>query len=198
MLNCGKSRATQIIKPMLDRSNRCLMFCILLLLMTASTGTCVKKPSLSTYSEDLAIHRKNFQINQQPAAYPSKKKRKKETTCLIPLYTITDQLDYLLEQKKLANQQITHIQGYTIQVYVGSSREAAFKARHKLYIHYPAIQPEIQCDLPNYTVRLGNFLDQLEAYTVYTVIKKYMPQAMIRSIHLANTPHILQTSLQSN
>ena len=175
---------------MIDRSNSTLRLRVLLLLMTATAGTWGKKAPLSTYSEDLAVHRKKFQISQQPVKQPSQKWSKKKPVYVLPVHAVTDQLDYLLACKKLASEQIKHILGYTIQVYAGGSREAAFKARNKLYMHYPAIKPEVKYNLPNYTVRIGNFLDQLEAYTVYTAIKKRMPQAIIRPIALANTPYV--------
>ncbi len=175
---------------MIDRSNGTLGFRVLLLLMTATAGTWGKKDPPSTYSEDLAVHRREFRISQQPVEKPSQKWSKKKPVYVIPMHAVTDQLDYLLAYKKLASEQIKHILGYTIQVYAGGSRKAAFRARNKLYIHYPAIKPEVKYDLPNYTVRIGNFLDQLEAYTVYTAIKKRMPQAIIRPIALANTPYV--------
>ena len=172
---------------MIDRSKRPLSFLILLLLMTATADTWGKRAPQSPYREDLAVHRRQFQITQQCVEKPPQKWNKKKPT---PIHAVTDQLDYLLARKRVASEQIKHFRGYTIQVYAGGSREAAFRARHKLYLHYPALKPEVKYDLPNYTVRIGHFLDKLEAYTVYAAIKQCMPQAIIRPISLAHTPNV--------
>ena len=175
---------------MIDHSKRPFRCLSLLLLMIATAGTGGQRAPQSTYSEDLAVHRRPFQITPQRVEQPPQKWSQQKPTPITPIHAITDQLDYLLACKKVANEQIKHIPGYTIQVYAGGSREAAFRASHKLYLHYPALKPEVKYDLPNYTVRIGHFLDKLEAYTVYAAIKQCMPQAIIRPISLAHTPNV--------
>jgi hypothetical protein len=113
--------------------------------------------------------------------------QKKKPAYNTPIYAITDQLDSLLARKKAVSKQAKYVQGYTIQVYAGGSRKKAFKLRNDLYTHYPTITPEITYDAPNYTVKLGRFLDTLEAYPAYAAIKKHIPQAIVRPIYFANT-----------
>ncbi len=155
---------------------------VLLLLTTSTAGTWHKKEPLSTYSEDLAVHRIIFLTTQQPAEKAQEKQDNKKAVHVVPAYTITGRLDQLLLHQKLANESVQQIPGYIIQVYAGASREAAFKARNKLYVHYPNLRPEVKYDLPNYVVRIGSFLEKLEAYTMYMVIKKHFSQAIIRPI----------------
>lgn len=115
---------------------------------------------------------------------------KKKPISITPIYAITDQLDHLLARKKAVSAQVKYVQGYAIQVYAGGSRKEAFKVRNDLYIHHPAITPEIIYDAPNYTVRLGKFLDTLEAYPAYAAIKKRIPQAIIRPVYFINKPKV--------
>ncbi len=89
------------------------------------------------------------------------------------------------------------IPGYTIQVYIGGSREMAFKMRNLLYEHYPSFHPEVQYKQPNFTVRIGKFLDRLEGYKLYLAIKKLIPQAIIRPTYFPNEPDIFKSTSTS-
>ena len=160
-----------------------------LLFTTATAGTWCSRDTRSTYSENLAPHRQLFKV-APVVKKPFKNPHKKKIAYITPIYAITDQLDDLLARRKAVNEQAAHIQGYTIQVYAGGSRKEAFEIRNELYAHDPTIAPEITYDAPNYTVRLGNFLDTLEAYPTYAVIKKRIPKAIIRPIYFVNKPNI--------
>lgn len=162
----------------------------LLVLATATGGTWCSKDTRSTYSENLAVHRRQFKVAKSVVEKPMQTTHKKKTIPITPIYAITDQLDHLLARKKAVSAQVKYVQGYTIQVYAGGSRKEAFKVRNDLYIHYPAITPEIIYDAPNYTVRLGKFLDTLEAYPAYAAIRKRMPQAIIRPVYFMNKPKV--------
>jgi len=178
---------------MIGHTTKRFISLIFLLLVTVTAGTCCKKDIQSTYRgtyrENLAKHRKRLKAAKLAVKEIGQINHKKKSTHTAPTHAITDQLDYLLARKKVANEQIKHIQGYTIQAYAGGSRDVAFKIKNKLYTHYPAIEPEVTYDLPHYTVRIGKFLDKLEAYPAYAVIRKWIPQAIIRPISFVNKPH---------
>lgn len=159
-----------------------------LLLMIASSCTWSTKTQRSTYEEDLSKHRQPFKTVTQDTSQDAQHWADQKQAPRGSLQAVTEQLDDLLVRRKLASKQIKRVSGYTIQVYAGGSREAAFKARNKLHTHYPTLQPEVKYVLPNYTVRVGKFIDKLEAYTVYAMLKKHMLQAIIRPISFPNTP----------
>ena len=157
---------------------------LLFLILTITTaGTWCNKNTKSAYHENLAIHRRQLQVTTSVTERSTPIKYKKKPICKTPRHDITDQLDQWLAYHQEANEQVKYVQGYTIQVYIGGSREDAFKAKNNLHTHYDAMMPEVIYDLPNYTVRLGKFLDMLEAYPVYAAIRKHMPQAIIRPIY---------------
>jgi hypothetical protein len=162
-----------------------------LLLAIVTSGTWCNTDTLSTYSENLAVHRKQFKVVKSVVKKPGQISCKKKTTHICPTHAITDQLDYLLARKKAVSEHAKYVQGHTIQVYTGSSRKEAFKIRNDLYTYYPAIVPEIVYEAPNYTVRLGKFLDTLEAYPTYAAIRKRIPQAIIRPVYFMNQPKVL-------
>ena len=162
-----------------------------LLLTVVTAGTWCNTDTLSTHSENLAIHRKQFKVVRSVVKKPGRASCRRKTAHISPTYAVTDQLDYLLARKKEISEHVKHVQGHTIQVYTGSSRREAFKIRNDLYMCYPAIVPEIVYDAPNYTVRLGKFLDTLEAYPAYAAIRKRIPQAIIRPVYFMNQPKVL-------
>ena len=166
------------------------IYLAIFILITVTAGTWCNKSTSNPYYENLATHRRKFKVAQTVAQQFKPTKYKHKPLHITPIYAITDQLDYLLARKREISKQATHIQGYTIQVYTGGSREEAFKVKNKLYTYYPAILAEITYDVPHYTVRLGEFLDIIEAYPVYVTISKRMPQAIIRPIYFANQPNI--------
>lgn len=123
------------------------------------------------YEENLALYRMSFP--------PSPKAVKKAPPGLLvcPL----DQTNHLarrLAQRKVAYQRLHSLKGYTIQLYMGSSRAAALKAQDLMYnFPYP---PKLYYRQPYYTVELGFFADRPEAYFVYLTLVRKVPTAMIR------------------
>ena len=173
---------------MVDHPMRRHVCLALLLFVTAGTWRKEKPPS--TYSENLAAHRKKFGIVKSTTPKPVQTGHKKKSTHVVPIGAITDQLDYLLARKKAASEHTKYVHGYTIQVYIGGNREEAFKIRSRLHTQYPTMTPSVSYDLPHYTVRVGKFLSKLEAYPAYAAIRKHMPQAIIRPICFLNKPHM--------
>ena len=139
------------------------------------------------YHEQLSVHRQQFATPPLPTVAPA---RVSKPDSITPAHDVTDQLETLLQRKKRVSKQIKTVQGYTIQVYTGSSRQQALKSRNILYTHFPNARPEVQYSSPNYTVRIGKFLDKIEAYSLYAVIKKSMFKAIIRPVAFPNKPHI--------
>jgi len=171
---------------------------LLLLAATSTSGTWCKKNIHNAYSENLAVHRKSWKTTKATSKKLHRKIYRKKPGHITPKHAINDQLDYLLTRKKAVNEQTQYVQGYTIQVYAGRSREKAFKIKHKLYTCYPAITPEVIYHLPNYIVSLGKFLDKLEAYPAYDAIRRWMPQAIIRPISLINRPDTFLNTKAAN
>lgn len=71
------------------------------------------------------------------------------------------------------------IQGYTIQVYSGSSREAANKAKQKVYMASPDAEPAVKWVSPNYKVKVGLFTEHLKAQKLFITLKEEFPNAIL-------------------
>jgi hypothetical protein len=181
---------------MVDYPTRRRVYLALLLFATATAGTWRKDKPRSTYSENLATHRRTFEVATSTAPKPVPIEHKKISAHMVPIDAITDQLEYLLARKKAVSEHIKYVHGYTIQVYTGGNREEAFKIRSRLHTRYSTMTPWVSYDLPRYTVRVGRFLSKLEAYPAYAAIRKHMPQAIIRPICFPNRPYMFSKSPQ--
>jgi len=66
-----------------------------------------------------------------------------------------------------------------VQIYTGTSREEATKARNRSYARFPDVTPHFDYTQPNFRVRVGDFLDRLEAQRVYAGLLAEFPNALI-------------------
>lgn len=157
------------------------------------TSVSFKLTQATDYYESLAKHRRTFKLDKSIVSKPIIRRIKK-LVHTVPKHDITGQLDYVLACKKERCLQNKHMYGYTVQVYMGGNREEALKIKNKLYMAYPSIAPEVYYNVPNYTVRLGKFLNKLEAYLVYATIRRRAPKAIIRPATFENVSDTLTSS----
>lgn len=132
----------------------------------------------NVYKEDLSVHRIDYES-------VSTEKNTVEEITEVPLEgniqtssAITEEIDEKLESIAEDNKN-KQISGYTIQVYTGNSRETANQTKDMVYRLLPEARPQIQYLQPNYKVKVGKFLDRIEAQKTYTTLKREFPSAMI-------------------
>jgi hypothetical protein len=94
-------------------------------------------------------------------------------------HTINKQLDTVLDSMDYLNRTRRFIDGYSIQVYSGLSREAAMEVRKELIKRIPEIESTLQYTQPNFSVRAGKYFTRLEAQKDYSQLKKYFPTAIV-------------------
>jgi hypothetical protein len=92
-------------------------------------------------------------------------------------------VDSLLTRHINANRQYGGVDGYRIQIYRGSARNArdeASKVTAEFISGFPGIESELQFDKPNlFKVRVGNYRTKHEAYIDFVKIRKRFPEAYI-------------------
>lgn len=137
----------------------------------AASPSSLQKLKKGTYEENLATYRIEF----------CKRPKAVKAPLPVPLVCPLDQTNHLaqrLAERKAAYEHMHCLKGYTIQLYMGSSRTAALKVQDLVNT---LIYPSKLCyRQPHYTVQLGFFSDRLEAYFVYLTLVKKIPSAMIR------------------
>lgn len=70
-------------------------------------------------------------------------------------------------------------QGYRIQIYRGTSRKDAERAKQRSYQLYPRITPYLVYRSPTYRVLVGDFLESREYINIYNTLKREFPMAMV-------------------
>ena len=68
---------------------------------------------------------------------------------------------------------------YTIQVYIGRSREEANKVRERVYRVLPEEKPELGYKQPSWKVTVGEYADHVDAFKTLSTLKKAFPEAML-------------------
>ena len=133
-------------------------------------------PSTSgtTYNEDLSAHRPKLEVQEVGM--------KEDTTVkqiVDPSHDQTVAIDQKINEITKRNSSSRTAQGFTIQVYSGTSREEASDAKSQVYKILPQSRPETKYEQPIYRVRVGEFMDRLEAQNVYAELQEEFPQAIV-------------------
>ncbi len=135
------------------------------------------------YSEDLSALRRGDEFKLADAETGNRPAGEKSPA--LPAGTVTASLDVtnrlesLLTESAQRNTEVKTIPGFTIQVYLGTSREAANKAQRQVYMTMPEARPEIRFVQPNYRVVVGRFVDRMEANITFGAVKKEFPNALV-------------------
>lgn len=139
-----------------------------------------------TYSEDLsklrAAHVDTLSGTNDPATTNNTAPQPETPTLNASIstrFSVNNELDDFLDEVTQRNQENNTYQGYTVQVYTGSSREKANDAKNKVYSILPEENPTITFDTPNYKVKIGEYTDRLEAQPVYSALKDAFPAVLI-------------------
>ena len=64
-------------------------------------------------------------------------------------------------------------------MYSGLDRDLAFKTRNDLYSAIPDIRAEMQYQQPRYMVKVGKYINRIEALYLFEKIKEKFPAARI-------------------
>ena len=160
------------------------IFLLALVFSASAIVSClpIKKAGNTTKSEDLSVYRPKYadtdtQVNNEDEP--------KDTVFNEPTQDITEEVDKTLATA-YRNEKGNYMMGYTIQVYSGTSRDRADYRKSIVYQIIPDARPKIDWNAPNYKVRVGNYIEKLEAHKIYTQIKKEIPQAILIPIKVYN------------
>lgn len=146
---------------------------------SASTKSSHKKID-KIYEEDLSQYLPKYkQLNEANDTLNSPKKNTKKAYLTEEPMHINKKLDAILDTISLKNKSIRYANGFRIQIYVGNDRKAADDAKIYTYQTYPEIYPYLSYQQPIYKVKIGDFLNRMDAERYFLTIKDYYPSAMI-------------------
>lgn len=142
-------------------------------------------PSLSSlkgtgnYHEDVSAHRPTFDTEATDSVDTLDSVDPVETVDVDPEFDVTAPLNKVLDSLAIINKGRKSVDGFTIQVYNGSSRQEARIARGKVFSVMENSRPRIQSSPPNYKVKVGKYFTRLEAQKDYVHLKKNFPNAIV-------------------
>jgi SPOR domain len=151
---------------------------------TSAGSTTTQSPSKKnekTYEEDLSIYRPKFKSANETDTQASDSQpvqASKPTISDAPLH-VNKKLDAILDTIAMRNKAVKFTNGFRIQIYVGNDRKSADDAKIYTYQKYPEIFPYLSYQQPIYKVKIGDFLNRMDAERYYSDIKDLYPSAMI-------------------
>lgn len=155
-----------------------LIFIALPFFWACSPKTSRSKSKAATHSEDLSKYRPISAVEETAELETPEQLLDTSPSAVTPINDITYRLDNILDSLEQRAADRT-VQGYTIQVYSGSSREAANEAKGTVYKLFPEARPETTYIQPNYKVKVGKFASRMEAQKFYAKLKNDFPGAMV-------------------
>jgi len=102
-----------------------------------------------------------------------------ENEPMIGQYNIDTQLEAIVDSMYVRNDSIRQYSGFTILVYSGNDELEAGKVRNRLFDLMPNEEAKFSYKLPTYFVKIGQYLQQLEAEPTLKMIQRTYPSAAI-------------------
>ncbi len=127
----------------------------------------------SNYSEDLRSTRIQF----EPLPDPEDSEFESE----IDAVPIDQELSQRIDQIIMENDKERFLNGFTILIYSGVGRDLAFELRNEVYSEFPDIQTYMEYEQPRYLVKVGRYINKIEALATYEKLKSLFPDARIIS-----------------
>ncbi len=93
-----------------------------------------------------------------------------------PTHDINNEMSIIMDSIIAHNRDKTYIT-YTIQVYIGRSREEANQIREKVYNVMPEEKPQLVYKQPSYKVTVGKYYDRIVAYKTLNKLRVSFPGA---------------------
>jgi hypothetical protein len=147
---------------------------------TTTTQSPTKKND-KTVNEDLSQYRPKYKSSVESDVISTEKISPAPSSSTLsdaPMH-VNKRLDAVLDTIAMRNKSIKFTNGFRIQIYVGNDRKAADDAKIYTYQKYPEIFPYLSYQQPIYKVKIGDFLNRMDAERYFTDIKELYPSAMI-------------------
>lgn len=164
----------------IHKFSKVLLFCCCFLSMYACTpAKTVSVSGQSTlFNDDLAAFRVRFTAGELKNTQPALTAEQPNTSSASPIGSINADLDTLNARIANSNRNFT-IKGYRIQVYSGMQRKDAELVITDLKKIFPNKTADLEYNQPNYKVKMGNFLNRVDAYQTYYKIREVYPSVSI-------------------
>lgn len=170
---------TQVISPQAMRINTCIgIFCHLLLAGCAAQQGTGTSTTDGDYYENLSGLRPKVELPAEVDKNPSGHSGKQPVKNVTPTRSVNSKVDAVLDSINRYNLTRKFIDGYTIQIYSGQSREDAMNAKKKINEEWPEYSAILQYQQPKFKVIVGRYYTKLEAQPDFYRIRQTFPSAI--------------------
>ena len=154
---------------------------LILLLVIYVIGCAPKLATKSTtkdYTEDVSAFRPQIESVDSKVVDDAKDAEINRGPYVPATHDINNEMSLVMDSIVIHNRDKMYLT-YTIQVYIGRSREEANQIREKIYRILPEEKPLLAYRQPSYLVNVGKYFDRVEAYKTLTTLRPTFPGAMI-------------------
>ena len=149
---------------------------ILVFLMASCAGVKKSGPTVNVYE--------NYQedLTEGLIQFPDLAELSKKSEGATPTggsLAVDEDLEFSINKWKESYKAERYWSGFTVLVYSGIDRDQAFKTRNDLYTYFPDMKSEMQYQQPRYLVKIGKFINRIEAQPYYHQLKVLFPSARI-------------------
>ncbi|WP_422361356.1 SPOR domain-containing protein [Reichenbachiella sp.] len=143
---------------------------------TASTNT-----SSAVYEEDLSVYRSTYSLEEEVVSEETTSEETYLPTVeyVTPTNDIKTELDTVLYRIKKSRKNIKYVDGFSIQLYSGNSRDKANQVKVKTYEVLEDQRPRVSYDQPNYKVRVGEYYNRMEANSDFVTLQQHFSRAVL-------------------
>jgi SPOR domain len=132
-----------------------------------------------SYDEDFSVVRPRYKETTIPENLPKKVETKTTTTASQTNMVVNKQVDAILDTMAIQNKALRYAVGYRIQIYVGNLRTDADAAKLFTYQTYPELLPYMTFTSPTYRVKVGDFMNKLDAERYFQQLRQQFPSSVI-------------------
>ncbi len=149
---------------------------ILLILVYGCSPKLATKGDTAVYSEDVSAYRPSNAHDMNAADANINEDLK--GPYVPPTHDINKEMSSIMDSIVLHNLSKSYLT-YTIQVYIGRSREEANQVREKIYRVLPEEKPVLTYHQPSYKVFVGKYHEKVDAYKTLNILRNNFPGAML-------------------
>lgn len=163
-----------------NRINRIALFPIISLtaLLQFCAPGATKTTSSSSYHEDLSIYREQTIVVNSDSIVNTPE-IEEIVIDVDPSHDISGDLDSVTSLILESRKDIEYVNGFTIQIYSGNSRDKANQIKWQAFDLTPGQKPRVSYEQPNYKVRVGKYYTRIEANEDYNILKEKFSRSVL-------------------
>jgi hypothetical protein len=139
--------------------------------------SCSAQRVTKPYAEDLSAYRQKFDVRIDTSKKVIAPQR--DRAVIKPTKNINAKLDAILDSIDKQNLQKKFVDGFTIQIYSGQSKEDAMTAKQKVVEELTDFSANLQYLQPKFRLSIGSYFSKLEAQKDLVKLKSYFPGAIL-------------------